>query len=93
LGTIRIAENLELGSDNRVRCSRCGHEFCTSSENWKTRALRSKSSMVRKSLIELHQDLGIFEYICPGCGVLLDVEIARNGEDPLWDVRLGYTPR
>lgn len=43
---------------------------------------------MRANLIKLHESLSVFEYVCPGCGVLLDVEISRKDEGPLWDVQL-----
>jgi len=89
LATIKIAENLELGGNRKIKCSRCNHEFCTLSENWKRYATqRPKGSVVEEGLINLHGDLAIFEYVCPNCGVLLDVEIARKDEPPLWDTQL-----
>ncbi len=94
MDTIRIAENLEISDGNVVTCSRCGHKFGSANENWKTYALRrSRGPKMGSSLIELAEELGIFEYVCPECGVLLDVEIAREEEDPLWDVQLRRTSR
>ena len=29
------------------------------------------------------------EFFCPGCAVLLDVEVALDGDDPLFDVKVG----
>jgi len=84
----KIAENLELGTNHRIRCSRCGREFCDLSENWKEHALRHKKESTEAGLLTLHEDLAVFEYVCPNCGVLLDVEIARKNEPPLWDVQL-----
>jgi acetone carboxylase gamma subunit len=37
---------------------------------------------------ELDEEMTYRSYICPGCGVLLDNELARADEPPFWDVRL-----
>jgi acetone carboxylase gamma subunit len=37
---------------------------------------------------EVDDQMAYHSYICPGCGVLLDNELARADEPPFWDVRL-----
>ena len=37
---------------------------------------------------ELDDEMVYRSYICPGCGVLIENELARGDEPPFWDVRL-----
>jgi hypothetical protein len=32
-------------------------------------------------------------YACPGCGLLIQTEILRPGDQPLWDLQLGEVKR
>jgi len=36
-------------------------------------------------------ELETLEFICPGCGSLLEVDTFEAGEEPYQDVRLGHT--
>ncbi len=71
----------------------CGRVLARADENWKPRAAHAR--LTAEDLgpqIRLHADLEAHGYACPGCGVLLDVEVRRAGEDPLHDALLALDP-
>ncbi|MCW3064998.1 MAG: hypothetical protein JWN32_2170 [Solirubrobacterales bacterium] len=79
-------------------CNHCGEPIAPTSENWKDHA-----STRSWPLPERAQDLGtkvremadtvmrMWEFACPSCGTLLEVEIYADGEKPARDIRLGET--
>ncbi len=77
---MRIHEYLEIVADEKgrqqVRCVRCGHAFCEAGENYKAHALyreRDPNRVPGRSLVSGEQPFHVFqEYICPGCGTLLE---------------------
>jgi len=95
---LRIHESLEIAQDGRerlVRCIRCGYLFCTAEENYKKHAVRRLVELDRLALRPLPSGdpyLGhYFEYICPGCATLLQVDVycpALGGEEDLWDISI-----
>lgn len=81
-----------LKEDERiVRCS-CGHEFGDWRGNWKLGALILVRD-TRDALEEIYPGMSapdprlgeVREYICPGCGVLLDVEAVPRGYPVIFD--------
>lgn len=63
-----------------IQCS-CGHEFCAPEENWKLHAhifvrdTPEKMHEVYPELLASDTNWQVYrEYICPDCGVMLDVE-------------------
>lgn len=38
--------------------------------------------------IALHEELEIRQFSCPACATLLEVEVLRKDEEPLWSVEL-----
>ena len=79
---------LEEGDKRIIKCAKCGFEYCTPSENYKLHALMHErpvtdiSPLVCDPKVYLDEDWVFREYYCPGCGVMIDNEIARNGEKP-----------
>ncbi|MFQ5850536.1 MAG: hydantoinase B/oxoprolinase family protein [Candidatus Binatia bacterium] len=95
---LRIHECLEIarnGSERFIRCIRCGYLFCHPEENYKKYSLRRVVDLEQVALRPLPSGesyLGQYhEYICPGCGTLLQVDVfcpALGGEEDLWDLRV-----
>jgi acetone carboxylase, gamma subunit len=90
-----LTENLDIvNSEGRpvVRCQ-CGQDFGDYRENWKLRALvlvRDSGELLSEVLGADHgynPELVEFrEYICPGCGALLDLETLPPAAPVLFDV-------
>jgi len=93
---LRIHESLEIaraGTEQIIRCSRCGHPFCSPRENYKIHSLKriiDLNEVALRSLPSGEPYLGRYhEYICPGCGTLLQVDVVcpqLGGENDLWDL-------
>ena len=88
---MRIHYYLEVDKENKIRCLKCGQVICDASENYKKYIPRSEVSPselpgqhpTKEDAIVLY-----YEYYCPGCFTLLDVEIAEKGDSPLWDIQV-----
>jgi hypothetical protein len=94
---LRFHAALEIsarGKERAIRCSRCGHLFCNSDENYKLYALHRAVHLQEimpplptnePYIAEYH------EYFCPGCATQLQVDLftpALGGEPMLWDTRI-----
>lgn len=97
---MRIHEYLEIVEEpegrGRIRCVRCGYAFCDAGENYKRHALYREQDPARvpgRGLVSGERTFHVFqEYLCPGCGTLLEVDSyvpGLEGEDPvLWDIQV-----
>lgn len=89
---LRLGEGLELvqaGSELVVRCTSCGFVLAPADRNWKPYAAMSPVAPSELGPhIRLHEDLEARLYACPGCGLLLDVEILTKDSPPLWEIQL-----
>ncbi len=90
---VMIHESLELGIDGKhVRCVHCGASFGTVSENYKLYAARRTRPVPQDgNITPLRPDVVFQEYLCPGCGVLLQVDNwcpKLDGDEPLWDIEI-----
>ena len=91
----RVTSHLVVSSSKMptILCSHCGHDFGPSSQNPKLQA-----RLVEKPLSSVrwmanphnrkHDRFVWREFYCPGCSVLMDVEITLKGMPVLWDVQL-----
>ena len=85
----RINEYLQLAetdSGEMIQCTWCGEKICSRDEHWKDHAVVRESSP--KSAGSHREDSGEFqlkEYFCFGCATVLDVEVGRKGDIPLYD--------
>lgn len=89
-----IGEHLQIvqkGAERVVKCD-CGHEFGPYTENWKLKALifvRDSEQLLEelypgpKACDPTLQE--IREFICPGCGTLLEVEAVPPGYPVTFD--------
>jgi N-methylhydantoinase B len=67
------------------RCGAC----LGAAEDWKRGAGRRVLSAAElPDGIRLHCDLELAEFVCPGCGSLLSVEVCERGREPVADLRL-----
>jgi acetone carboxylase gamma subunit len=91
----RISEYLEIvekaDKSKMISCMKCDTEFCNPEDNYKKYALvhvRNPNEM--KAVTPRDDTLTYYrEFICPGCGILLQVEVwcpRLDSEEPLWDI-------
>jgi N-methylhydantoinase B len=78
-----------------IVCAGCGHYLCDAAGNYKQGCGRIDGSLNElddtlygDASQELDDAMVYRSYVCPGCGVLLENELARGDEPPFWDVRL-----
>ena len=88
---MRIHYYLEIDNHGKIRCLKCGQTLCEASENYKKHVPRGE--VWPDELPGQHPTKGdalvlYYEYYCPGCFTLLDVEIAEKGVPPLWDIQI-----
>jgi len=75
--------------DGAYTACRCGHLLGPAAANWKDCACANDTEAADLGAgIRLHQELVARQYACPGCGLLLDLEISRGGEAPLHDMEV-----
>ena len=97
MSTRQLTEYLELAS-GQIRCRSCGHQFGPSTRNYKLGALvrelpiTEANPELRDPAIYTDSSVTFRQFICPGCGTLLQAEIAVDGAPPQWDIRV-TTPR
>ncbi|MDP2952296.1 MAG: acetone carboxylase subunit gamma, partial [Chloroflexota bacterium] len=85
---MRIHYYLEIDDRKNIKCLKCGQVICAASENYKEHVPRAETwpdeipgeRPTRENALVLY-----YEYYCPGCSTMLDVELAEEGAPPLWD--------
>jgi acetone carboxylase gamma subunit len=94
---LKFHASLELatnGKQKAVRCTRCGHLYCSANENYKLYALhrRVHLSEVMPPLPSGEPYIGEYHiYTCPGCATQLQVDMfspTLGGDALLWDTRI-----
>ncbi|MFC2008096.1 hydantoinase B/oxoprolinase family protein [Chloroflexota bacterium] len=92
-----ITEYVEIiekeNGDKVISCIKCGYEFCSLKDNYKKYALRwTREPQELKKVLKGEPILTYYqEYICPGCGTLLQVDLwwpLVDTDEPLWDIQV-----
>lgn len=89
----RVAEGLIL-VDGIIACSKCEKEICPTVENYKLhcavteRPVKTANPYVLDPKTYVDDKIVFRSYACPSCGLLLQTEIARPTDPPLWDMQL-----
>ena len=82
---MQISHTLEL-SDGKYRCQACKTELGEQAENWKNQANLEESAPAELGApYTTGKKLLLRQFSCPGCGVLLDSELALPGDPFLLD--------
>lgn len=86
-----FSQRLELrerGDGHVVCCRGCGAVIAPAHDAWKPNAvLRERKLHELAPVYTTSDDLLLREFMCPGCGALLDSEVALPG-DPFLDDRV-----
>lgn len=89
LTPFRINEYLQIGSSNGkevVQCNWCGTTICSRTDHWKDKVIvRQSAPHVAGPHREDNGEFRLKEYFCPGCATVLDVEVGRENDSPLYD--------
>ncbi|MEW6300286.1 MAG: hydantoinase B/oxoprolinase family protein, partial [Thermodesulfobacteriota bacterium] len=89
----RIAEGLLL-ADGTIACGKCTYEICPAGENYKLycavieRPVTAANPHILDPKVYVDDEIVWRGYACPSCGLLLQGEIARPTDPPLWDIQL-----
>ena len=93
----QVAEGLLLGEENGrnvLACRRCRGVLCDAAENYKKHCISHGKpvSEANPHILDpkqyIEEDIVFLEFVCPGCGLLLQTEIQRRNDAPLWDLQL-----
>jgi len=81
-------EVIEVDGQKLIRC-RCEYQFGPASQNWKDNAsMAILTDEAVGPLVKLHEDIEMRQYVCPKCGLQLEIELLRKGDSPLFDIEL-----
>lgn len=89
----RIAEGLLL-TDGVFACSKCGSEICATTENYKRhcamteRPITDANPYLLNPKVYIDDKIVFRSYACPSCGLLIQTELVRPTDPPLWDIQL-----
>jgi N-methylhydantoinase B len=93
----KVGPNLLVTSENGDRllsCADCGTVLSPLTGNWKDGALvgeipvQDGNILVRPPELLIDDEFVLRQFACPGCARLLDSEVRRKSEPPLWDLRI-----
>jgi N-methylhydantoinase B len=94
---MQVSEALQLVGESggrEYRCLRCDGSLGAASENYKLTALIDESALsdanpyIGDPARYVDEKMVFRRYYCPGCGVLLDTEVARSADPPLHDIEI-----
>jgi N-methylhydantoinase B len=93
----RVGPNLQVSGENGtsvLSCGDCGTVLSALTGNWKDGALVAELPVQEGNVLLpptetlLDEDFVLRQFACPGCARLLDSEVRRKAEPPLWDLRI-----
>jgi hypothetical protein len=90
-GHFRIHYYLDVDENKKIKCRKCKQIICDATENYKKYAPRaeiSPSEVPGFRPVANQSFTMYYEYYCPCCFTLLDVEVAERGAPPLWDIQV-----
>ena len=92
-----LSEGLLLsgcGAGGSFHCARCGGGLGAADSNYKlsTRIdqtpITKANPHIQHATLRVDAALVLRRYHCPGCGLILDTEVALSDDAPLWDIEL-----
>lgn len=86
---MQISQSLSINS-GKISCNKCEAVLGDSGQNWKTKAnLEESKPLELGPPYTTDERLLLRKFCCPGCGVLLDSELAMPGDPFLEDIVYG----
>jgi len=95
--TLRVTDNIDLRREKRgerLACSKCAADLGGLGDNYKDRCVRRESdiSTANPNIGDYRRyidDTPVFrQFFCPGCGALIENEVARANDPVLRDIEL-----
>lgn len=94
---MQVSETLDVvgeGAGRSFSCRRCEHSLGPVAENFKLTALIEQAPLseanrhVGDPARYVDEKMVFRRFYCPGCGTLIDTEVARERDAPLMDIEL-----
>lgn len=82
---MRISEYLQRTQAGATQCTWCGHEVAPADTDWKAHAAVRRVPTSAAGPLRPGREFQLIEACCPGCGTLLDTEVAATNDAPLHD--------
>ncbi len=82
-------EVVEAGGHAFVHCARCGYRYSKATVDPKSAATVREVPMVSLSpwnRYGLHEEIAVWEFCCPGCALLINVQVGRRSDGPFFDL-------
>jgi acetone carboxylase gamma subunit len=96
---MRVYDTLEITKIHGkevFRCLKCGNVFGGIDEDYKNRALKNNFPLSKcqpKYLSNNTDKFVLREYSCPGCGVLIEVDMVAKKEKQIQSVKIKCIPK
>ena len=80
--------------DSSLVCRSCEHEICAVTENYKLhcalteQAITAANPYILDPKVYVDDEMVFRSYACPSCGLLIQTEMSRPTDPPLWDIQL-----
>ena len=77
-----------------MRCRMCGTAICAINENYKDAVVQRRlplsagGSMMNDPALYVDANIELRQFVCPGCGTLLETEVACESDATLRDIEL-----
>jgi N-methylhydantoinase B len=80
-----MSEYLQRAGDGSTQCTWCGATVAPAGEDWKEHAQRLRAPTSIAGPERGAEEFELIEALCPGCGTMLDVDLAMGEDRPLND--------
>lgn len=90
----QLDHHLEVSTEGRITCRRCGHGLGSIDQNFKdhaickVRSIEESNPLIVDPSIFIDDDVVFRQYFCPSCGTLLENEVILAASAPVWDKQL-----
>lgn len=87
---MRIHFYLEIDANKKIKCLKCGTVICEATENYKLHVPRAERipTEIPGRRPTKPEFATYYEYYCPGCYTMLDVESQPKGSPPIHDIQI-----
>lgn len=86
--TTLYSNTIMIDKGTGLKCRSCETVLCNEDEEWKNKVTLDERPLAEvggKEYVDTSEDIMLRQFYCPGCGGLLDSEIALKGEPFLKD--------
>jgi N-methylhydantoinase B len=82
---MRMSEYLQRANDGSTQCTWCGATVAPAGQEWKQPAQLRRSPVSIAGPQRGAEEFELIEALCPGCGTMLDIDLAMGDDRPLND--------